>query len=98
MWSMSAIRLMIQLYRCRDHQVFSSPQDILKGLTFTLFRPTLAFVLVPANRAAITSLGIYLMIQSRNQFIWPMLVGSKPETYTLTVGVQRFANGEGGSN
>jgi sn-glycerol 3-phosphate transport system permease protein len=59
---------------------------------------TLAFVLVPANRAAITSLGVYLMIQSWNQFIWPMLVGSRPETYTLTVGVQRFANGEGGSS
>jgi sn-glycerol 3-phosphate transport system permease protein len=54
-------------------------------------------VLVPANLAPITSLGVYLFIQSWNQLIWPMLIASRPEVYTLTVGVQAFAGGEGGN-
>lgn len=59
---------------------------------------TLFYVLVPANRAAISSLFVYLLIQSWNQLIWPMLVGSRESAFTLTVGVQRFANGEGGNS
>jgi ABC-type glycerol-3-phosphate transport system permease component len=55
-------------------------------------------VLLPANRAALTSLGVYLFIQSWNQFIWPLLVGSRESAYTLTVAVQRYANAEGGTN
>ncbi len=55
-------------------------------------------VLAPANLAAIVSLGIYLFIQSWNQLIWPMLIASSPKVYTLTVGVQRFAGGEGGND
>jgi sn-glycerol 3-phosphate transport system permease protein len=55
-------------------------------------------VLVPANLAAIVALAVYLFIQSWNQLIWPMLIASKPEVYTLTVGVQRFAGGEGGND
>jgi len=59
---------------------------------------TLWLVLVPANRAALTSLFVYLMIQSWNQLIWPQLIGSRESSFTLTVGVQRFANGEGGTS
>ncbi len=59
---------------------------------------TLFLVLVPANRAAITSLFVYLMIASWNQLIWPQLIGSRQSAYTLTVGVQSFASGEGGSS
>jgi len=55
-------------------------------------------VLLPANRAALTSLGVYLFISSWNQFIWPLLIGSKESAYILTVAVQRFVSGEGGTN
>ncbi len=55
-------------------------------------------VLAPANLAAIISLAVYLFIQSWNQLIWPMLIASTPAVYTLTVGVQRFAGGEGGND
>ncbi len=58
---------------------------------------TLLLVLLPANRAATTSLFVYLMIQSWNQLIWPQLVGARDTAFTLTVGVQRYANGEGGN-
>jgi len=55
-------------------------------------------VLVPANRAAIFALAIYLFVNAWNQFIWPLLVANRPEAYVLTVAVQRFAGGEGINN
>jgi sn-glycerol 3-phosphate transport system permease protein len=58
---------------------------------------TLLLILLPANRAATTSLFVYLMIQSWNQLIWPQLIGARESAFTLTVGVQRYANGEGGN-
>lgn len=56
-------------------------------------------VVAPANISAITALQIYILINTWNQFIWPLLVGGgRPEAYTLTVGVQMFfINPEGGS-
>ena len=54
-------------------------------------------ILVPANISAIAALAVYLFIGAWNQFVWPMLVANKPEVYVLTVAVQRFASGEGGS-
>ncbi|MCS7195029.1 MAG: carbohydrate ABC transporter permease [Meiothermus sp.] len=52
-------------------------------------------VLVPANQATLVALSITLFIGAWNQFVWPMLVASRPEMYVLTVAVQRFAGGEG---
>jgi sn-glycerol 3-phosphate transport system permease protein len=55
-------------------------------------------VLAPANRSAIFAYAVYVLINSWNQFIWPLLMGGgRPETYTLTVAVQlSFINFEGG--
>lgn len=60
---------------------------------------TLTRVVAPANRSAITALFVYILINTWNQFIWPLLVGGgREEAYTLTVGVQMyFTNPEGGS-
>jgi sn-glycerol 3-phosphate transport system permease protein len=78
----------------------SFPQSILEAAVMdgASQRQLLWQVIVPANVAAIVALGVYLFIQSWNQLIWPMLIASKPEVYTLTVGVQRFAGGEGGND
>jgi sn-glycerol 3-phosphate transport system permease protein len=56
-------------------------------------------VLAPANIAAITSVAIYILINTWNQFVWPLLIASGDETiYPLTVGVQMFfSNVEGGN-
>jgi ABC-type glycerol-3-phosphate transport system permease component len=60
---------------------------------------TLTRVVAPANTAAITALLIYILINTWNQFIWPLLIGGgRVESYTLTVGVQMyFTNPESGS-
>lgn len=56
-------------------------------------------VLVPANRAAILTIFIYIFINTWNEFIWPLLVANTPSAYTLTVAVQRYAGGgEGGTD
>lgn len=60
---------------------------------------TLTRVVAPANISAITALAIYILINTWNQFIWPLLIGGgREEAYTLTVGVQiYFTNPEGGN-
>jgi ABC-type glycerol-3-phosphate transport system permease component len=60
---------------------------------------TMLYIVGPANRSAITALLIYILINTWNQFIWPLLIGGGRETaYTLTVGVQMyFTNPEGGN-
>jgi ABC-type glycerol-3-phosphate transport system permease component len=60
---------------------------------------TLLWVVAPTNRSAIAALLIYILINTWNQFIWPLLIGGgRQEAYTLTVGVQMyFTNPEGGN-
>jgi ABC-type glycerol-3-phosphate transport system permease component len=60
---------------------------------------TLTRVVGPANISAISALAVYILINTWNQFIWPLLIGGgRPEAYTLTVGVQMyFTNPEGGN-
>jgi ABC-type glycerol-3-phosphate transport system permease component len=65
--------------------------DGADGLTL-LFR-----VLAPASLATLVALFLIALIGAWNQFVWPGLVANRPEMYVLTVAVQRFAGGEGGS-
>jgi ABC-type glycerol-3-phosphate transport system permease component len=58
---------------------------------------TLWRILVPANLPALIALAVYIFVNAWNQYIWPLLVASDPSLFTLTVGVQNFANGEGGN-
>ncbi len=55
-------------------------------------------VLIPANLSPVVAVGIYVLINTWNQFIWPLLVGGgNPRSYTLTVAVQLFyTSPEGG--
>jgi ABC-type glycerol-3-phosphate transport system permease component len=57
------------------------------------------WVVAPANRPAIVAVSIYVLINTWNQFIWPLLIGGgDPDAYTLTVAVQLYyANPESGS-
>lgn len=48
-------------------------------------------VLVPANIAPIAAVAVYVLINTWNQFIWPLLIGGgAQEAYTLTVAVSLF--------
>lgn len=55
-------------------------------------------VLLPANASPVVAVGLYVLINTWNQFIWPLLVGGgSPQSYTLTVAVQIFyTSPEGG--
>lgn len=56
-------------------------------------------VVLPANLSPVVAVGIYVMINTWNQFIWPLLVGGgHPRSYTLTVAVQIFYTSPEGSD
>jgi sn-glycerol 3-phosphate transport system permease protein len=53
-------------------------------------------ILLPANRAAVFALAVFVFINTWNEFVWPLLIARDPEMHILTVGVAQFASGEGG--
>lgn len=55
-------------------------------------------IIAPSHFPTLVALCVYIFVSTWNQYIWPLLVAQKSEMYTLTVGVQNFANAEGGSN
>lgn len=60
---------------------------------------TFAQVMVPLARPAMASLGIFAFIQSWNDYLWPLVVSTKPEFFTLTVGLaQQQASFEAARN
>lgn len=44
-------------------------------------------VMVPLARPAMASLAIFTFVQSWNDYLWPLVVATKPAYYTLTVGL-----------
>lgn len=75
------------------------PRSILEAAQIdgaTLWQ-TLWRIVVPAHLSAISALAIYISINAWNQFVWPLLVATSDERYTLTVAVWRFASSEGGN-
>lgn len=44
-------------------------------------------VMVPLARPAMASLAIFTFVQSWNDYLWPLVVATKPAFYTLTVGL-----------
>ena len=61
--------------------------------SFTILRR----IVVPSSRPTIAALGVFIFVSTWNQYIWPLLVAPNTALMTLTVGVQNFANGEGGN-
>lgn len=55
-------------------------------------------IVIPANLPVIFALGVYVFVNTWNQFIWPMIAMSDPSMHTLTVGVQDLVAGEGGNH
>jgi len=48
---------------------------------------TFVQVMIPLARPAMASLAIFTFVQSWNDYLWPLVVATKPEFYTLTVGL-----------
>ncbi len=47
-------------------------------------------VVIPNARAAIAAQAIYLFLGSWNEFMWPLIITSRKEMYTLTMGLAFF--------
>lgn len=55
-------------------------------------------IVVPLIKPAIVSSGIMFFINSWNEFIWPKLILKAKEQFTLSLALQMFINGEGGTD
>lgn len=53
-------------------------------------------IVLPANRAAVAALGVFVFITTWNEYVWPLLVASEPNMHILTVGIANLASGEAG--
>jgi len=97
---MLGISLGFGIFLLRQH-FMSFPKEILEAAMIDGAGSwqILARVVTPANVSAVSALFIYILINTWNQFIWPLLIGGgRQEAYTLTVGVQMyFINPEAGN-
>ncbi len=58
---------------------------------------SLTKIVMPLCKSSIFAMGIMFFINSWNEFFWPMLILTQKEKYTLTLSMQMFLSGEGGS-
>lgn len=54
-------------------------------------------IVVPASRAAVAALAVFVFVNTWNEYVWPLLVARDPQMQILTVGVAQFFGGEGGT-
>jgi sn-glycerol 3-phosphate transport system permease protein len=53
-------------------------------------------ILLPLSRTNIAALFIILFIYGWNQYLWPLLITTDQDLYTIVMGIQRMVNvGEG---
>ncbi len=58
---------------------------------------SLSRVVVPLCKPSIFAMCIMFFINSWNEYFWPMLILTRKESYTITLSMQMFLSGEGGS-
>jgi ABC-type glycerol-3-phosphate transport system permease component len=95
---MLGVSLGFGIFLLRQH-FLSFPREVLDAAKIdgADSRQILTLVLLPANRAAVVAVGLYVLINTWNQYIWPSLVARRPTAFTLTVAVQTyFTSPEGG--
>jgi len=54
-------------------------------------------IVLPASRAAVFALSVFVFINTWNEYVWPLLVARDSEMQILTVGVTQFAGAEAGT-
>lgn len=52
-------------------------------------------IVLPASRAAVAALAVFVFISTWNEYVWPLLVAPNREMQILTVGTANFASEEG---
>jgi len=65
--------------------------SIIDGCTGFQF---LTRILMPISRPIIGSLGIYMFLTTWNQYMWPLLITSKPEMRTVQIGMSMLQSAE----
>lgn len=65
--------------------------SIIDGCTGFQF---LTRILMPISRPVIGSLGIYIFLLTWNQYMWPLLITSKPEMRTVQIGMTMLQSSE----
>ncbi|MBG9979588.1 carbohydrate ABC transporter permease [Facklamia sp. DSM 111018] len=63
-----------------------SDLEIIRGIVF------------PITRHAVTSVSIWYFITTWNEYVWPKIILSSVEHYTLPIALQNFISAEGGTN
>lgn len=54
-------------------------------------------IVLPASRASVFALSVFVFITTWNEYVWPLLVAQDSELQILTVGVTQFASVEAGT-
>src|SRR3546814_14731312 len=49
-------------------------------------------ILLPLSRTNIAALFVILFIYGWNQYLWPLLITTREDMYTVVMGIQRMAN------
>src|SRR3546814_14195356 len=49
-------------------------------------------ILLPLSRTNIAALFVILFIYGWNQYLWPLLITTREDMYTVVLGIQRMAN------
>ena len=73
--------------------MLSIPEDLLDAARIdgqTEFRIYLT-VAIPLSTSALATLAIFNFIGNWNAFFWPLIIASKPATFTLPVGLANFS-------
>lgn len=86
------------LFLIRQH--FSAfPKSILEAARLDGCREAgvLFRIVVPSSRGPIAAAAVYIFIMTWNEYVWPLLVASSPETQVIQVSVAQFASSEGGT-
>lgn len=54
-------------------------------------------IVIPLIKPAMISTGIIFLINSWNEYVWPVLILKSKENYTLSLALQMFISSEGGT-
>lgn len=70
------------------------PEELMEAARVDGAGPMKFFIdiLLPLSRTNIAALFVILFIYGWNQYLWPLLITTKPEAYTVVMGIKRMAD------
>ncbi|MFZ5859368.1 MAG: sn-glycerol-3-phosphate ABC transporter permease UgpE [Spirochaetota bacterium] len=86
--SATAVFLFRQFFMSIPREIAEASQ--IDGATPMEF---LSHILVPMTRTPVAAMFVIQFIYGWNQYLWPLLITTKPEFYTLLIGINRMMSG-----